>query len=120
MLTIGMIFALKNLMLNDFAMKTDPIMEVLHMMKTIIFDNGSFKWEDDYETNWCTIKSTTRLLYRSFDVRGYMYLNDIYEHFGIAWDPHEHNECFIKGSNSFILSWEHLKDNAFEINIYSV
>ena len=90
------------------------------MTKTIIFDNGSFKWEDDYETNWCTIKSTTRLLYRSFDVRGYMYLNDIYEHFGIAWDPHEHNECFIKGSNSFALSWEHLEDNAFKINIYSV
>ena len=49
-----------------------------------------------------------------------MYLNDIYEHFGIAWDPHEHNECFIKGSNSFALSWEHLEDNAFKINIYSV
>ena len=49
-----------------------------------------------------------------------MYLNDIYERFGIAWDPHEHNECFIKGSNSFRLSWEHLKDNAFKINIYSV
>ena len=90
------------------------------MMKTIIFDNGSFKWEDDYETNRCTIRSTTRLLYRSFDVRGYIYLNDIYEHFGIAWDPHEHNECFIKGSNNFGLSWEHLEDNAFKINIYSV
>lgn len=90
------------------------------MMKTIIFDNGSFKWEDDYETNRCTIRSTTRFLYGLFDVRGYMYLNDIYEQFGIAWDPHEYNECFIKGSNSFGLSWEHLKDNAFKINIYSV
>ena len=49
-----------------------------------------------------------------------IYLNDIYEHFGIKWDPHEHNECFIKGSNSFELLWEYLKDNAFKINIYSV
>ena len=90
------------------------------MMKTIIFDNESFKWEDDCGMNLYTIKSTTQLLHRSFDVRGYIYLNDIYEHFGIKWDPHEHNECFIKGSNNFKLSWECLEDNAFKINIYSV
>lgn len=89
-------------------------------MKTIIFDSKSFKWDDNYETNWCYINNITRLLYGLFNVRGYMYLNDIYERFGIAWDPHELNECFIKGSNSFGLSWEYLKDNVFKINIYSV
>ena len=90
------------------------------MMKTIIFDSKSFNWSDNYETNKCIIEGTVQLLYDLFDVRGYMYLNDIYERFGVAWDPHEANECFIKGSNSFALSCERMKDNVFKINIYSV
>lgn len=89
-------------------------------MKTIIFDNKSFMWNDNYERNCYIIVSINQLLCGLFDARGYIYLNDIYERFGVAWDPHEVNECFIKGSNSFMLSWEYLKDNVFKINIYSV
>lgn len=90
------------------------------MMKTIIFDSKSFNWSDNYEMNKCIIEGTVRLLYDLFNIRGYMYLNGIYERFGVAWDPHEVNECFIKGSNDFTLSWERMKDNVFKINIYSV
>lgn len=90
------------------------------MVKTIIFDNRSFRWSDNYEVNRMLIECTTQWLYDLFNVRGYMYLNDIYERFGVVWDPHELNECFIKGSNEFTLSWECLKDNVFRINVYPV
>ena len=52
------------------------------MHTRIVFDENSSSWE----------KMNFRDIYK---VRGYMYLNTIYEDFGLIWNPYDENTCWI-------------------------
>ena len=88
------------------------------MVKTFIFDEASPYWSHSYENNRSFIEMQTRWIYDLINVQGYMYLNRIYENFGVRWNTDESNDCIRYNTNNFILSWADLGDNRFEIRIY--
>lgn len=62
----------------------------------------SYKWENEmYEYNFVKAKKAIAFLMRVFKLRGYLYLNQVYERFGIEWNPDNenilirYNECYI-------------------------
>lgn len=81
------------------------------------FDRSSFKWDEkDYECNlWCA-KHTIRMLMEMLRIRGYMYLNQVYEHFSIKWNPENENvliryhECYTDKAPLFYFDEDENKD----------
>lgn len=74
-------------------------------MKTIsiIFDKRSGEWDDDdmlrnmhhvcYVRTWAEAKCK---------MLGYVYLNEIYERLGVAWDPFWENICMQQDVNDIV------------------
>ena len=63
---------------------------------TIMFDAKSQKWEKrNYEFNVLFVRTLYSYLTDCYRCQGYIYLNHIYESFGIKWNPHEKNLCWI-------------------------
>lgn len=65
------------------------------------FDSSSYKWEKEYyEYNLIKAKYVTNMIMDLFRIRGYLYLNQVYEHFGLDWNPDNENtliryhECY--------------------------
>lgn len=88
------------------------------MVKTIKFDEQNYLWMNDYMFNKALIDSRITYIYEVLRNRGYVYLNTIYETFGAGWNPHDdHNDCLMAGSNELVISYKHLNDADFEINI---
>lgn len=66
-------------------------------METIIFDHNATAWTKDREINEVFLNYQKDYLVELYLVRGYIYLNQIYEIFGIKWDPTENNPCWCEG-----------------------
>ena len=65
------------------------------MNHKIIFNkNTSVAAEGDDEHDYMLVRYTTHRLEELFNVRGYIYLNQIYEYFGVKWDPNDENYCY--------------------------
>lgn len=64
-------------------------------MKTIMFDKNATYWENDIDDNLCFVRMRGRYISDLLTVRGYLYMNQIYEHFGIKWNPEDLNELFF-------------------------
>lgn len=62
---------------------------------TILFDANSSQWQEEYEWNKLFVRSQQLYLMDCYKYRGYLYLNTIYEGFGIKWNPYEKNLCWI-------------------------
>lgn len=89
------------------------------MVKIFIFDDKTSPyWSHNYEVNKSFIETRIRWIYDFIELKGYIYLDRIYNTFAAHWDPDEPNECIRYGSNDFMLSWEDLGNNRFEIRIY--
>lgn len=52
-------------------------------------------------------------------LKGYIYLNEIYDFFGARWDPHDSNDCLIysEGGDNFTYSIIQLNNTDYTINI---
>ena len=55
--------------------------------------NTSYRWdnEDEYMFNVALAKKTINHLMDLLKWRKYLYLNQVYEHFGIKWNPNDEN-----------------------------
>jgi len=62
------------------------------MQSSFIFDESSSKYEND-EFNVLFIKAESRYIEDMYKIKGYVYLNTIYESFGLMWDPYKTNTC---------------------------
>lgn len=49
--------------------------------------------DSDYNRGF--IECMINLINEYYSKQGYIYLNTIYEHFGVKWDPEWENLCFI-------------------------
>lgn len=67
------------------------------MKESILFNhNTSVNAENNRERNLMFLKSTAMYINELLRVRGYVYLNQINEMFGLAWDPtRDENVCCI-------------------------
>lgn len=73
-------------------------------MKTIMFDKNATYWENDIDDNLCFVRMRGRYISDLLTVRGYLYMNQIYEHFGIKWNPEDLNELFLQTTDRSISS----------------
>ncbi len=65
-------------------------------MNIIVFDERSYLFESDDRVNECYLETSMGYMKDIYNTRGYVYLNEIYDHLGIAWNPHDTNTVFIK------------------------
>ena len=65
-------------------------------MHRITFNqNTSAYAASDRTENLMFIKHWVHFLNEVFKTRGYIYVNRIYESFGVKWDPRWENQCYI-------------------------
>lgn len=86
-------------------------------MKTIIFDSKSAMWYYDWEYSMMFIKMQIQHLKDTCKYRGYLYLNEVYESFGVAWDPDEENICYKQASGGITFDVEPSGDKTYLIHI---
>ena len=89
-------------------------------MKTIIFSKDtSWKYNSrDQNYNRYFLKETLKDLECSFDIYGYLYLNKVYEHLRIKWDPNNENVVFKKDDGQIRLEFDHNEDtNEYVVTI---
>lgn len=89
------------------------------MWATIKFDNECINWVENGIFNKAFIWQQISYIRDRIRLKGYIYLNEIYDIFGAKWDPHDSNYCLIYGENcnDFICSVIQLNDTDYTISI---
>lgn len=62
---------------------------------TITFDKNSPHWERDYELNKLFVSTQLMFIRDLYEAKGYIYLDTIYDLFGLKWNPYEENICWV-------------------------
>ena len=65
-------------------------------MNIIVFDERSHLFAKDDRVDEFYLEYTREYMRNTYQLRGYVYLNEIYDHLGVAWNPHDTNTVFIK------------------------
>lgn len=63
-------------------------------MKDIVFDESSVVWTNSRSYDLAFVRTSMFYLNDLIRARGYLYLNDIYEQFGLVWNPDDENTCY--------------------------
>lgn len=82
----------------------------------------SYKYvsEVDMEYHKAFIHAQKDYILDLLETRGYIYLNDIYELFGLSWPYKEKENQLFTSDDTFIISYGHAHgDDYFTITIYS-
>lgn len=86
-------------------------------MKTIIFDESAAEWTSRPDWNAEYLKAKRAYLTDLFNYRGYIYLNRIYEEFGIGWNPGMVNSLYLAKSGPLVIEFEPAEDGKILIHI---
>ena len=87
-------------------------------MNTIKFDRKSSSWTHNIESNKFFLHYNIMYLKDLLMARGYLYLNTIYEVFGVEWNPDDENVCYRAENRNFNIIWDELGGNSFLIRIH--
>lgn len=63
-------------------------------MKELYFNSSNFTWENDGVRNGYWLKLNIDWIRDKLEMRGYIYLNEVYEIFGFPWKPCDENVCY--------------------------
>lgn len=83
-------------------------------MKKICYDSTSSLWVQDMQRNVFLVKCTAELIKNTLECRKYLYMNQIYECFGVRWNPDEENVCY-RDPNTFVIDFEHTDEDSILI-----
>lgn len=86
-------------------------------MKTIIFDEKSTAYRKGSPTNLWFLDMQTDYLKDKCFCRGYLYLNEVYETFGITWDPDEENVCYRENEGGINFKVKPRGNDTYSIHI---
>lgn len=86
-------------------------------MKTIKFDKNATHWNRNEEINSYYLSAIKDYILDLFKIRGYIYLNQIYEHFGIRWNPKIENDLYLTENGLIKIEFEPIGDGDFLIHI---
>lgn len=86
-------------------------------MKTILFDKNSAGWTNNQDSNKMFLKTQIVYLKIKCTAKGYIYLNEVYETFGSAWNPDEENVCYRHNRGGIELEFEPIENEAYLIYI---
>ena len=84
-------------------------------MRTIVFDERSSGWAHVADHVAMFLNMQIDYLLELAKHRGYLYLNQIHEVLGVAWDARDENTCWTD-VNNLKIDYE-LVDNAFIIEV---
>ena len=87
------------------------------MTKTVIFDESSWQWEKGMDFKRYILIQAFRFFTKSIECRGYIYLNQVYEHIGMKWNPDYENICFRKENGPVKFDYELTDFNTYRIII---
>lgn len=73
---------------------------------SLIFDKNSAEWHSDEGLNLAFLYSSEVYLNELINARGYLYLNQIYEHLGIKWDTQNKNVMFTNNEKMYLHTLE--------------
>jgi hypothetical protein len=86
-------------------------------MKTIMFDKNAAHWNKNADHNLWFAKTQGLYLKDLFEARGYMYLNQICEHFGVEWNPDNYNLLYSANDGPIGFEFEPADENNVLIHI---
>jgi hypothetical protein len=86
-------------------------------MKTIEFNNDATAWTGRVDNDLMFLETQADYIKEMFVHRGYMYLNQIYEYFGIKWNPGFVSPCYLLKSGPLTFRFEPVRDVAILIHI---
>ena len=84
-------------------------------MEIINFDGSSMGHVGDCEMNKAFLDVQKRYLKEKLFYRGYLYLNEVYESFGVRWNPKKANVCWHDKPLS--IETEQTGENEFMITV---
>lgn len=87
------------------------------METIVIFDETSWKWDEDQDFNKVFLKQTFRSLETTFRIGGYVYLDKVYGYLGLKWNPDNENICFRKENGPIKFDYELTEENTYKITI---
>ena len=88
-------------------------------MRTIVFDENPAGWTSDVDLDLAFLRYQADNINEMLKYRGYIYLNQIHEYFGVEWNPELVNTCYIFGSEKVDIKFEFepLEDGRILIHI---
>lgn len=88
------------------------------LLTTVVFDSSNPAWEKKKECTYKFLRDTEKYFNTVFDIRGYIYLNDIYEALAIDWDIKNNNLCIAKDNGVKYIKLELLGQNDGSILVH--
>lgn len=86
-------------------------------MKIIKFNRLCPGWCKDEGTNALYLYYQRNYIVEKFEHRGYIYLNQVYDTFGVDWNPDDENICYRSDTGGVTIDFEALDNNEFLIKI---
>lgn len=86
-------------------------------MRTIIFDENTIHWTQNRDYNLSYVRTRGEYLNDILTIRGYLYLNQIYEHFGVEWNPEDTNDLYLIDDGEITFKFESIDENSILIRI---
>ena len=86
-------------------------------MRTIIFDKKAAYWSKDADCNRSFVKSGGDYLEYLFNSRGYIYLSQIYEYFGVGWNPENNNVLYLIDDGPIAFKFKATDEDSILIHI---
>lgn len=85
-------------------------------MTEIRFDSNCLAWVRDLKNNEFFIDRQIEYFTEKLRYKGYLYLNEVYEAFGAAWNPENENVCF-RNADEFLVAIEKISDGGYIIKL---
>ena len=86
-------------------------------MKTIIFDETCVGWSEIHEYNVAYLRFQIDYIEELLVHRRYLYINTIYEIFGVRWNPNDKNICYLAEFGPIGIKFESAGDGKYLITI---
>lgn len=90
------------------------------MLRKFTFDHTNINWTTNRDYNYLFVRSKGNYINELLKVRGYVYLNEIHQAFGVKWDPEWVNPCITYDYDDEIpitFDINEVCENTFEITI---
>ena len=65
------------------------------LLTTVTFNAECPCWGNDFDYNFMFLRCMENHINDAIRARGYIYLNEIYERLGVAWNPKDENKCIV-------------------------
>lgn len=88
------------------------------MKHEVVFDKNAATWSKEKSWNTYYLTNTQNYIKDQLRYRGYIYLNQIYEHLGLHWDISNDNPCILFDPyKELVFSNESLEGSNFKITM---